>query len=172
MRHILMTAAAGIMTLSGASLASAQGSCTANPCTVQVSASATVNEVLRLSLSSTTSNLGTPSEADYDAGYRDAGGPTATVKSNSPWHVDVVGAAANFSYSGPNADPNKFSTDLQWGTSAGTYGQNMGTSAPLFSGVTGTAGTSQAIFFRTLWSWASDVAGAYSLAINFTLAAP
>ena len=172
MRHMLMAAAAGIMSVAVAAVAGAQGSCSANPCSVQVNASATVTEVLRLTLSSTTSDLGTPTEADYDAGFRDAGGPTATVKSNSPWHVDVVGAAGNFTYAGPNADPNKPSSDLQWGTTLGTYGENMGTTAQLFSGASGTAGTSQPIFFRTLWGWTSDVPGAYSLAINFTLAAP
>jgi hypothetical protein len=54
---------------------------------------------------------------------------------------------------------------------AGTYGNNMGSSAALFSG-NATAGTSQDIYFRTLWSWASDIAGTYTLTINFTLAAP
>lgn len=172
MRHKLMAAAAGIMSVAGATLASAQGSCSANPCTVQVNASAAVPELLRLTLSSTTSDLGTPTEADFDAGFKDASGPTATVKSNRPWHVDVVGAAGAFTYAGSSPDPNKPSSQLQWGTTLGTYGQNMGTSAALFSGATGTSGSSQPIFFRTLWSWTSDVPGSYSLAINFTLAAP
>lgn len=172
MRHMWMATAAGVALLAGAVPAAAQATCTTNPCTVAVTASATVNEVLRLTLSGTTSDLGTPSEADYDAGFKDAAGPTATVKSNSPWHVDVVGAAGSFSYTGTYTNPSKSASDLTWGTTAGTYGSNMGASSQLFSGTTGTSGTSQAIFFRTTWSWASDVAGQYSLAINFTLAAP
>ena len=170
MRQMWMAAAAGTLVLAVASPLAAQ-TCTSNPCTVQVNASATVIDVMRLTLSSALSDLGTPAEADYDAGYKDAAGPTATVKSNRPWHVDVVGNAGTFTYSGPNANPNKGAADLEWGTVAGTYGNNMGASAALFNG-NGTGGSSQAIFFRTLWSWASDVAGSYSLTINFTLAAP
>jgi hypothetical protein len=137
-----------------------------------VTASATVNDILRLTLSSATANLGSPTETDYDAGFLDAAGPTASVKANRPWHVDVAGGAAVFTYTGSMTNPNKPASSLLWGTSAGTYGNNMGASAVLASGATGTGSASQAIFFRTLWSWATDVAGSYDLVINFTLAAP
>ena len=168
----IWTGAAGVMLVLAASKAMGQATCTGNPCSVQITASATVNDVLRLTLSGTTTSLGTPAETDYDAGFKDVAGPTASVKSNRPWHVDLAGAAATFSYSGSLANPNKPATDLLWGTSAGTYGNNMGSSAVLLNGATGTGSASQAIFFRTLWSWASDVPGAYSLVINVTLAAP
>jgi hypothetical protein len=158
--------------MAAASQADGQASCTGNPCTVQVTASATVNDVLKLTLSGTTTGLGTPTEADYDAGFMDVAGPTASVKANRPWHVDVAGAAATFTYTGALANPNKPASSLQWGTAAGTYANNMGASAALFSGTNGTGNASQAIFFRTLWAWASDVPGSYSLVINFTLAAP
>jgi hypothetical protein len=166
-----MVPAVAVALLAGAAPAAAQASCSANPCTVAVVASATVTEILSLTLSSATTNLGNPVEADFDAGFLDAAGPTATVKANSPWHVDVVGAAANFGYTGTYANPGKSAGDLLWGIAAGAYGNNMGAAGALFSG-SGTAGTNQAIFFRTLWSWASDVPGAYDLTINFTLAAP
>lgn len=169
-RGFAATTAAVLMGL-GSSVASAQ-SCTGNPCTVQVTASATAPDILRLTLSATTANLGNPTEADYDAGFLDAAGPTATVKSNRPWHVDVVGAAGTFSYTGSLANPNKPSSSLLWGTTAGTYGNNMGSTAALMSGANGTGNAAQAIFFRTLWSYVTDVAGSYSLVVNFTLAAP
>ena len=165
-------AAAAAMLMVAASHLEAQATCTGNPCTVQVTASATVNDVLRLTLSSNTADLGTPTDVDLDAGYKDAAGPTASVKSNRPWHVDVAGNAAAFSYTGSLTDPNKPASDLQWGTAAGTYGNNMGASSVLTSGATGTGNASQAIFFRTLWSWTSGVPGSYGLVINFTLAAP
>jgi len=171
MRHVWVGAVAAMLALE-ASQAAAQATCTGNPCTVQVTASATVNDVLRLTLSGTSTALGTPTEADYDAGYKDVAGPTASVKANRPWHVDIAGAAATFSYTGSLANPNKPATDLLWGTAAGTYGNTMGGSAVLLNGATGTGSASQAIFFRTLWSWTSGVPGSYSLVINFTLAAP
>ena len=164
--------AVAVALLAAASQAYGQASCTGNPCTVQVTASATVSDVLKLTLSGTTTGLGTPTEADYDAGYKDVAGPTASVKSNRPWHVDVAGSGATFSYAGSLTNPNKPSSDLHWGTSAGTYANTMGSSAVLLSGTTGTGSASQPIFFRTLWTWASDVPGSYSLVINFTLAAP
>ncbi len=94
------------------------------------------------------------------------------MKANRPWHVDVAGAAATFSYTGSLANPNKSASSLLWGTTAGTYANNMGASTVLLSGANGTGNASQAIFFRTMWAWDSDVPGSYSLVINFTLAAP
>jgi hypothetical protein len=152
----------------------AQAAAATNICTVTHTASATVNDVMRLTLSTGTTDLGTPLEADYTAGFKNATGPTATVKSNRSWKVTVVGNASNFSYTGNLTNPNKPASDLLWGTTAGTYGSNMGTSAQLASGTTGTAGaTPQAqIFFQTKYNWATDVPGSYSLVVNFTLATP
>lgn len=172
MRNTLTATLAAMLVIACSTVARAQASCTGNPCSVQVNANATVNDVLRLTLSSATTGLGTPVEADYDAGYRDAAGPTASVKSNRPWHVDVSGGAASFTYTGSLTNPNKPASDLLWGTTAGTYGNNMGTSAVLASGASGTGNGLASIYFRTLWSWASDVPGSYGLVINFTLAAP
>lgn len=172
MRHVWASAGTAALLTMMSSGGGAQATCTGNPCSVQLNASATVNDVLRLTLSSATTSLGTPSETDFDAGYKDAAGPTASVKSNRPWHVDVAAAAATFTYTGTLTNPNKSAAELLWGTVAGTYGNNMGASAVLLSGASGTGSASQSIFFRTLWSWASDVPGAYDLVINFTLAAP
>ncbi len=165
--------AASVFALVGAAPLSAQTSCTANPCTIQVSASATVSDVLEMTLSSTATNLGAPTAADFTTGYKEAAGPTATVKANRPWHIDVVANnPAKFTYAGSLTDPNKPASDLEWGLVAGTYPNTMATSAVLKSGATGTTGTSQQIFFKTLWSWANDVPGSYSLVLDFTLAAP
>lgn len=152
----------------------AQGpSCTTNGCTITNTASATVGDILKLSLNTATpTDLGTPVTADFDAGYMDASGPTATVKANRPWSVAVVGAAANFTYAGALTDPNKPATDLQWGTAAGTYGHDMESSAVLFSGATGTSSASQQVFYRTAFAYDKDVPGTYSLVVNFTLSAP
>ena len=167
-----LVGAATVLVLLSTSRVLAQ-TCSANPCTVQLTASATVNDVVQLSLSGTTLDLGTPSAADFTAGFKDVAGPTATVQSNRPWHVDVVANnVVKFTYAGALTDPNKPSNNLHWGTVSGTYGNDASTSAVLKSGAAGTSGTSQQIFFRTMWSWAADVPGTYSLVVNFTLAAP
>jgi len=171
MRHLWMAAAAGITIMAGPSTAAAQNTCATNGCSVSASATATVNTVLRLTLTGA-ATLGTPTETDYNNGYKDASGPSAEVKSNAPWHVDVAGASGTFGWTGTGTNPNKPSSDLTWGTAPGSYGNDMGTSAQLFSGSTGTASATQAIYFRTLWHWASDIPGDYDLTINFTLSSP
>ena len=164
---------AALALLLGTAPAAAQ-TCTTNPCTVGVTTSSTVNDVMQLTLSSTTSDLGSPTATEYGAGFMDASGPTSTVKSNRPWRVTVVGNAANFTYTAPAASGltnTKSAADLKWGTVAGTYGSNMGSAAQLSAG-NGTSGASQQIFFRTQWAWATDVPGTYSLVVNFTLSGP
>ena len=59
MRHFRTATAAAALLVGLTSTAKAQ-TCTGNPCTVQVTASATVSDILRLTLSSTTANLGNP----------------------------------------------------------------------------------------------------------------
>lgn len=172
MRSHRWAAAMAAVLLGTTSLEARAQSCSGNPCTVQVTATATVGDILTLSLSSIATNLGTPTPADITAGFLDALGPTATVVANRPWHVDVVGNAGNFTYTGTLTDPNKPASDLLWGTSAGAYPNNMSSSAVLMNGASGTSGTAQDIFFRTQWSWATAVTGQYDLVINFTLAAP
>lgn len=172
MRRTLFTLATTALSLAASSPLLGQ-TCTANPCTVQVTASATVPDVMQLTLSTTTLDLGTPSAADFSAGYKEMAGPTATVQSNRPWHIDVVAAnVTQFTYSGSLTDPGKPASDLKWGTVSGTYTNNAGTSAVLKTGTSGGTGVSQQIFFKTLWSWASDVPGTYSVVVKFTLAAP
>ncbi|HSA54599.1 MAG TPA: hypothetical protein VLE53_02795 [Gemmatimonadaceae bacterium] len=171
MRSHGWAAATAAVLLGVTALEAGAQSCSGNPCTVQVTASATVNDLLSLTLSSVTTNLGTPTAADFAAGFLDAAGPTATVSANRAWHVDVVGNAAVFTYTGAGTNPNKPASDLQWGTSAGAYPNDMSSSTQLFSGAA-TNGSSQDVFFRTLWNFAASPAGTYDLVINFTLAAP
>ncbi|HEY3935144.1 MAG TPA: hypothetical protein VGL65_11080 [Gemmatimonadales bacterium] len=156
----------------GATSLSAQGTCTVvTSCTVTNTASATVNNIARLTLDMNSTDLGTPTETDFLAGYRDAAGPTATVLSNAPWHVSVVGNTPDFSAVGTGSRANKPAADLLWGTVSGTYGNNAGAPATLFSG-NGTAGSSQAAFYRTNWNLTLDTPGTYTLVVNYTLSEP
>ncbi|HEV2641839.1 MAG TPA: hypothetical protein VGT98_04000, partial [Candidatus Elarobacter sp.] len=109
----------------------------------------------------------------FTAGFKDAAGPTLTVKSNAAFRVSVVATTATFAYSGAQANPNKPASDLKWGTVSGTYPNNAGTASLLFAVNTpATASATQQIFFRTLWALNKDVPGNYSLVVNFTLSAP
>jgi hypothetical protein len=152
------------------------------PSSVQCTVSVTMNtsDILKLTLTSTSAALGTPTETDFTNGFRDVTGAitSATVKANRAFRLQVVGNTANFTFtnSGGNsfANPNKPASDLIWATTqAGLTAStnNMGTAATLIS-QGGTPGVSQSIFFRTKWQFNRDVPGTYALVVNFTLSAP
>lgn len=151
--------------------ASAQVCTTTPSCGVSNTTSATVGIVAQLTLSSTTTDLGTPTQADYIAGHKDVPGPTATVLANTAWHVAVVGNTGTFSCTGAGCRATKPASDLLWGTVSGTYGNNAGAGATLFSGA-GTTGSNQQSFFRTNWNLVTDTPGTYTLFVNYTLSEP
>lgn len=170
MRTSFALAIGAVALLASAPLA-AQTSCTGSGCSVNHNVHATVNDVLSLSLDNAATDLGTPTAAQYGAGNGVAtNGPTATVVANRPYTVTLVGPA-NFTYSGSYGPVSKPSSDLTWGTVAGTYGNDMSTSATVMSG-TPTAGDTQQIFFNTLWDITRDTPGDYSMDVTFTLTAP
>lgn len=139
-----------------------------NSCTVTISMP--VASVLRLSLSTTVTDLGTPTAADFTAGYRDATGPTVTVKANRAWQLTVAGQGTQFTYSGSLADPNKPLSDLTWSVTPSGYGNTLAIPAAFGSGGPGL--TTGPIYFRTHWDFLRDIPGDYQSVVSFTLAAP
>ncbi len=171
---MVRAALVGAIAISSASVAAAQLGCSGSTCTVEISLP--VADVMRISLSNGNVNLGNPSEADYALGYRDVSGPalTATVKANRPYIVQAMGNAATFLYGGAFPDPGKPASDLLWSTSQAGLSSatnNMG-SAGIFMQGNSAALVQASMYLRTLWSFASDVPGNYSLAIRFTLSTP
>ena len=161
--------------------------CIGTSCTVTISLP--VVDVMRLDLSTSTTALGTPIQADFAAGglIAAASGPIATVKSNGPFTLSVKGNTATFAYAGAAANPNKSSAELTWALATGappgvctgivSFGNNMAAAATLLSAGVGASAIgvpapSQRICFRTLWSFASAPPGTYTLVVNFTLSGP
>jgi hypothetical protein len=140
---------------------------------VNTSATLTIPDVMQLTLTSTSTALTTPVAADYDAGFVANTGPTATVKSNRAWRLQIsAGAATWTAVSTPpfTARASKPAADLQWGT-GGPFTALTTTAATAASGG-GTGGTPASFVFHTVYSWGLDTPGSYSLAIVFTLLAP
>ncbi|HET9982929.1 MAG TPA: hypothetical protein VFQ38_05065 [Longimicrobiales bacterium] len=158
---------AALAVLGGAGPAAAQ--CAGGSC--DASLSMTVGDVMRLTLNGANTALGTPVEADFTAGYRDATGPVATVRCNRACMVTLLGATATFGYAGTLPNPNKPAADLRWGTTNGAYPNTLGSAATVYSGAA-TDGTARPLFYRTLWSFSSDVPGTYTLVASFTISAP
>ncbi len=157
----------------------AQGGCTTGSasgasCGVPVSLSITTPSLMRITVSSGSAALGTPTVTDFAAGFNTAAGPTVTVWANQAFHVSVVGAASTFTYAGSLTNPNKPASDLQWATVSGsTYPNNMSAAANLFPLNSGPGGPlSQQLFFKTLWSFTKDVPGTYSLVVSLTVSGP
>jgi len=160
-----------LLTLSAAR-AQAQNTCAANPCALDDTAKVTVATVLRLTLDQSATLLTPPSEAAYDAGFQLDNGPVATVKANRGWTLRVNANAATWTAAN-GASAGKPASELQWATtSGGAYTGLTTTPATFSSAATGSAGTAQAVFYRTLWSYTNDTPGDYSLVVVYTLSAP
>jgi len=153
--------------------AAAQLGCSGATCTVEITMP--VSDVLRLSLSAGSVALGNPVEADFQAGYRDVNGTAVnvTAKSNRPFTVQLSSVSPTFSYSGTLTNPNKPASDLRWATSAGALATTTNTFGLTTTFLSQGAGSvTSPLFLRTLWSFASDVPGTYSLTVRLTMAAP
>ena len=151
--------------------AAAQLGCSGSTCTVEVSLP--VVDVLKLSVGASSVALGTPTDADYLAGYRDVGAVSVTVSANRPVVVQIGGQAGTFGYSGAMTNPAKPASDLLWATSAAGLTSTTNHLGSLLTFVSQSAGsTVTPLHLRTRWSYATDVPGTYSLGITFTLAAP
>jgi len=153
--------------------AQGQLGCSGATCTIEISMP--VTDVLRLSLSSGSVALGAPNDIDYQAGYRDVSGVavSVTAKSNRPIAVQLGALTPAFSYAGSMANPNKPASHLRWATSAAalsTTTNHFGTTLTLLN--QGAGSTTTPLYFRTLWSFATDVPGTYGLTISLTLSAP
>jgi len=158
--------------------ANAQCSGNAGSCNTTNTASVSVNALVKLGMSATTTALTAPTADDIDAGaVIQNSGPSFTIKANRSWTLNIKTTNATvWTYAGAFAGTKPIS-DLTWSNAAaGTYA-NIGTSDAVFlSGAGATNGAAAQAFFRTVWAAGfaqpSNVPGSYSLPVVFTLSAP
>ncbi|MGH7651050.1 MAG: hypothetical protein ACREMS_04330 [Gemmatimonadaceae bacterium] len=174
----ILFAAAVLSSVIGASQANAQCSGNAGGCNTVNTASTTVNALVKLGMSATTTALSAPTADQVEVGATLAdAGPTFTIKANRSWTLNIrTSNASLFTYVGTNAGTKPIS-DLTWSNAvAGSY-VAIGTSDALFtSGAAATNGTAAQAFFKTVWAAGftqpSNAPGTYSLPIVFSLTAP
>jgi hypothetical protein len=135
-------------------------------CTVPITATATINAVARLTISSTTTSLTAPTAADFGttAGVTSAG-PTVTVLSNTGYTLTAAASASTWTAPSGVSKP---ATDLKMKVGAGPV-------VPLGqvgSSTSGTSSTAYSISYNTIYNWTTDKPGSYSLVVNYTLTAP
>ena len=158
----------------------AQAQCTAtgapDSCGLPGSVSLIAGRVVRLQMSAGSTSLSAPTTADFDAGFNATTGPTLTISANAPWTLHVRSTAAFWSATntspGAPARTDKPAGDLSWSTtSSGGFSALTTGDASLFTGPA-TASNATTLYFQTLYNWALDTPGNYSLSIVLTLTAP
>jgi hypothetical protein len=136
----------------------------------------TVNDILQLTLNSSSTNLGNPTIANYGplATYASAAtplpasaGPNVKIVANRAYELSIAATTATFGPSGVN----KPSTDVEWTKVGGTYAGLSTGAAQVLASTQGTADTNTDLSFRSRWAFERDVPGAYTLTLQLTLAA-
>jgi hypothetical protein len=158
--------------------ANAQCSGNAGGCLTVNTASATVNALVKLGMSATTSTLSSPTadQVEIGATLADAG-PSFTIKANRSWTLNIrTSNPAQWTYVGTLGGSKPIS-DLTWSNAvAGTFVGISSTDALFLSGAAATNGTAAQAFFKTVWAAGftqpSNAPGVYSLPIVFSLSAP
>lgn len=176
-RNRLTLALAGLLAIALGTPAAAQTSCnTAPSCSINNTASVTVPVVLKLTLSSATTSLTAPTVADYEAGFVNDAGPTATVEANRSWTLSVKSDPAVWTLSSGGANIAKAAGDLQWSVTGGApFTLLTLLNVPAAAGTAGGSGApghSVSFTYHTLWSFLTDTPGTYTLTIVYTLSAP
>ncbi len=145
-------------------------------CTGNTSALLVIGDVLSLTLSATTTPLTPPAAVDYDAGFVANTGPTATVRGNRAWRLQISAATATWTAvntePGVSARANKPAGDLLRATAVGGPFTALSTTPATVVSGGASGGTATNFFFRTTYAWAVDTPGTYSLVVTFTLLAP
>ena len=159
---------------------SAHAQCTASgaldSCGVPASVSMTAGRVVQLQMTAGSTALTPPTTADFDAGFNVTSGPSFTVRANAAWTLQVRSSSAVWTATntapGAPARTNKPAGDLQWSTASnGAFTALTIGDVTLFSGAA-TASNATTLYFRTVYNWALDTPGSYSLSLVLTLTAP
>ena len=155
-------------TLVWAAPATAQG-CGATACRATNVVHATVGTIMRLTLNGSTTVVASSSSAVYAAGRDAVAGPTAIVKSNGRWKLQISAAEPTWDAADAAARTDKPASDLQWSTlPSGQYTSVATTPSDVAEGGA-TAGTPLPLHYRAQFDHASDAPGTYTLVVKLTL---
>ena len=179
MRKGLLLSALGLALTAAAGPLAAQATCSAtNPspagdCSLTNTVSGTVNDMVQLTISTTTTPLAAFTLAEFNAGKRTGiVGPDLTVNANRAWRVSIKGAA--FTGTGNTAKP---VGELRWKDNVDnlSYAGLTTSAVPFFPGAGNGSATNsivRSIGYEWLLSFATDTPGTYSQVVTFTLSAP
>ncbi len=178
MRFLLPWALAAGLSLAASNSAYAQGNCQRNGngvCAVGGTAtyglSLTITKAARLTTSSTTVPLPSPTAAQYDTTFGTPASLGLIINSNTPWSLLVSGAQATWT-AGGGGRVNKPVGDLQYAFALGGPFTNLTTTGVSVLTGTATASATYTMYFRVRYSWNVDNPGTYSMPVQLVLSAP
>ena len=145
--------------------------------TQQHTVSTTVNDILLLTVSSSSTGLGNPTSVNYGAlsgnayltatPLAAAAGPNVKVVANRAFEVSITAPATMTAPAGVT----KPAGDVEWKTAAGAFAPLGTTAALVLNNATGTVGLDTNLSFQSRWAYERDVPGSYSMILTLTLAA-
>ena len=151
------------------------------PCEVSLSLDTDIPYMAQLSISSTSTALGTLSTVAFVRSVAtstvNATGPTVTTTANFAHQLTISAQSSTWTFTRPSGSTttvSKAAGDLLWSmAAAGPFTSVTTTGAVIASSIAAGSGTvTGPIYLRSRWSWATDNPGTYSLALTITLAAP
>jgi hypothetical protein len=158
--------------------AGAQCSGNAGSCNLTNTVTATVNNLVKLQMSSASTALSSPTADQVETGISLAdNGPSFTIKANRSWTLNIKTTnASQWTYVGSNSGAKPIS-DLTWSNAAaGTFVGISSADALFTSGAAATNGAAAQVYFKTVWAAGftqpSNAPGSYSMPVVFTLSAP
>jgi len=143
--------------------------CDEHGCTVTNTVQVHVGTVLRLAVQGATEVLATASAMTLRSGRLAGVGPTATVRSNGAWRLQVSAANEVWTPVDAGARTDKPASDLGWSTRADQGFVTVGIDPTDVARGGPTNGVELPMFYRARFASTNDTPGTYSLTVRLTL---
>ena len=166
-----MTRPALVLALAASTLVPRIGAaqaCSANNCRATNEVVATVGALMGLSLDRPAAVTVNPSARDIATGAQELSGPTARVKSNTDWRLEVSAASTEWA-AGQGARSGKPATDLGWRVNANGGYTPLSTDPAQAATGSHTSNTEVAFQYQTSYNSQQDRPGTYSMVVRYTL---
>jgi len=140
-------------------------SCFGRTCQGTNTVVATVGALLKLTLDRSPTVTANPTARDIAAGYQDVSGPSARVRSNTEWRLEVSSATETWDAAAGRSD--KPASDLELRTGAGAY-TPMATTPNVAAVGAATRETDVPLAYRARFG-SQDTPGSYAVVVRYTL---
>ena len=143
--------------------------CSSRGCTVTNTVQVHVGTVLRLSVQGSAAVVATASPAVIASGIHASVGPSAVVRSNGAWRLEISAAQDVWTALDQTARTDKPAADLTWSTRSdeGFSSLSNGPAEAVHGGPT--SATNLPLYYRTRFAPGSDTPGSYSMVVRLTL---